>query len=67
MIKNTYIQYIMYYAIKLDTETRMIFNLSMFRVQLAVLCVSLMDAKNGQTSAPSKTTMETLDLNVMVS
>lgn len=46
----------------------MIFNLSMFRVQLAVgMCVSLMDAKNGQTPAPSKTTMKTLDLNVMVS
>lgn len=46
----------------------MIFNLSMLRVQLAVrLCAGLMDAKNGQTSAPSKTTMETLDLNVMVS
>lgn len=46
----------------------MIFNLSMLRVQLAArLCAGLMDAKNGQTSAPSKTTMETLDLNVMVS
>lgn len=46
----------------------MIFTLSMLRVQFVVrLCVSLMDAKNGQTSAPSKTTMETLDLNVMVS
>lgn len=56
----------MHYAINLIIL--MIFNLSMFRVQLvAWLCAGLIDAKNGQTSASSKTTMETLDLNVMVS
>ncbi len=58
----------MYYAMKLHTQVLVIFNLSVFRVQLAArLCAGLMAAKNGQTSAPSKTTMETLDLNVMVS